>query len=83
MADSSTDLILAAIAALSDRIGSLEKSVDRIDRKLNAVARKLLAPAELVGLGIQDARGPAGGGGGGGGDGAMTSRDWLILIASV
>jgi hypothetical protein len=58
-----TDLILAGIAALSDRMGALEKSVDRLDRKLNAVARKLLAPAELVALGIQDARGGGGGGG--------------------
>lgn len=56
-----TDLILAAIAALSDRMGSVEKSIDRMDRKLNAVARALLAPAELVGLGIQDARGTGGG----------------------
>jgi hypothetical protein len=61
-----TDLILAAIAALSDRLLSVEKALDRMDRKLNAVARKLLAPAELVGLGlaIQDARGSGGGGGG-------------------
>lgn len=55
------DLILAAIAALSDRIASVEKALDRMDRKLSAIARSLLAPAELVGLGIQDARGSGGG----------------------
>lgn len=63
-----TDAILGAIAALSDRMASLEKVVDRMDRKLNAVARKLLAPAELMALGIQDARDGGSGGSGGGGE---------------
>ena len=101
--------ILAAIAGLSDRLGTLEErgsaransidtrlgaietrlgniegrlasvegrmisleakyvavadAINRVDNKVNGIARKVLAPSELVALGIQDARPAIGGGG--------------------
>lgn len=66
-----TNEILSAISAIVDRIGALERTVeqrlgtveqrfDRHERILNAIARNLLAPAEVVALGIVDARGTGG-----------------------
>lgn len=66
--------ILAAIGAIADRLESIEKrltrvedqgtstarSVDKIEQRVNAVARHLLTPQECAGLGIVDAR-PRGG----------------------
>jgi hypothetical protein len=70
MSVSDKDEILAAIAGLSDRLDGIEsrlaavedasaktlRAVERLDRKANAIARRLHAPSECIALGIQDAR---------------------------
>lgn len=48
----------SAIASLSERNTALESTVTRVETKLNAMARRLLSPAELMALNIPD---PSGG----------------------
>jgi translation initiation factor 2B subunit (eIF-2B alpha/beta/delta family) len=66
--------VLAALGGVSDRLDSLEarvasveegqakliRTVERVDHKINAIARKLLSNAECEALNIRDAR-PRGG----------------------